>query len=218
MIAGSVLVLGGAAAAVVIMHPFSHNETASSTTASTSRASAPLPATAGATSAPAVSQPGSPASPASAAPVTQQQAAQNLADMLSQSVSERAAIIQAVRDVQDCGPSLNQDPQVFESAASSRRTLLAQLASMAGRSALPGQLLQDLTGAWQASVTADGDFAQWANDEIANGCVQNDTSDPGAAAATGPDNQATSDKQAFVSLWNPIATQYGLSTYTQDQL
>ena len=138
--------------------------------------------------------------------------------MLSQSVSDRTAITQAVRDVETCGPSLNQDPQVFQSAASSRRTLLTELANMPGAAALPAPMLQDLTGAWHASIDADKDFAQWANDEIMHGCVQNDTSDPGAVAANGPDAEATTDKQAFVSMWNPIATQYGLTTYTWDQL
>jgi hypothetical protein len=38
------------------------------------------------------------------------------------------------------------------------------------------------------------------------------------AAATDPDNQAATDGMAFVSLWNPIATQYGLATYQWDQL
>ena len=138
--------------------------------------------------------------------------------MLSQSVSDRTAIVQAVSDIETCGSSLNQDPQVFESAASSRRTLLTELASMPGASALPTPMLQDLTGAWQASIAADTDFARWANDEIAHGCVRNDTSDRGSVAANGPDAQATADKQAFVSMWNPIATQYGLSMYTVGQL
>jgi hypothetical protein len=34
----------------------------------------------------------------------------------------------------------------------------------------------------------------------------------------GPDNQATIDKKAFVSAWNPVATRYGLSTYQWNQL
>ena len=150
--------------------------------------------------------------------VTEQQAAQTLAGMLSQSVSDRAAIVQAVADVKNCGPSLSQDPQVFERAASSRQTLLAGLAAMPGTSALPGGMLRDLSGAWQASITADTDFAHWADDEITQGCVQDDSGDPNLVASTGPDNQATADKQAFVGLWNPVATQYGLTSYAWNQL
>jgi hypothetical protein len=214
MIAGSILVLGGAAAAVILTtHPFGHNETlsnAASTSSSSAHRSSPAN-TAVATSAPATS-------PATAGQVTEQQAAQSLGGMLAQSVSDRTAITQAVSDVEACGPSLNQDSQVFESAASSRRTLLSELATMPGASALPAPMLQDLTGAWQASINADQDFAQWANDETTKACVQNDTSDPGWVAAQGPDTEATTGKKAFVSLWNPIATQYGLTTYAWDQL
>jgi hypothetical protein len=233
VIAGGVLVLGGAAAAVLLtMHPFSHGETISNA-GSTSKASAhrsPSASTsaaigaaaATATSTPSVSGSSPSASPASASPAatqaTEQQAAANLAGMLSQSVSDRTAISQAFSDLTRCGPSLNQDPQVFESAASSRRTLLTELASMPGRSALPAPMLQDLTSAWQASIAADKDYAQWANNEITKGCVPNDTSDPGAVAANGPDTAATTDKQAFVNLWNQLATQYGLTTYQEGQL
>jgi hypothetical protein len=226
LIVGGVLMLGGAAAAVQLtMHPFSHNEHISNT-AHVSEPSAhrsPSASTSAATGAATVTpSPSSSISAQSASPpatpATEQQAAATLAVMLSQSVSDRTAITQAVSDVQNCGPSLNQDPQVFESSASSRGALLTELASMPGRSTLPTPLLQDLAGAWQASIAADKDFAKWANDEITQGCVPNDTADPGAVAANGPDTQATKDKQAFVSLWNPIATQYGLTTYQWDQL
>ena len=220
--------LGGAAAAVVLaVHPFSHSQLVSDA-ASASVSSAHRSPTAAAATVPSAS--GSPAaaqsaypasSPSATAPVTavtEQQAAQRLGAMLAQSVSDRTAITQAVHDVDACGPSLNQDPQVFQSAASSRRTLLTELASMAGASTLPAPMLQDLSGAWQASMAADNDFAQWANDEITNTCAQNDTSDPGLVAAKGPDNQATTDKKAFVSMWDQVATQYGLTTYTWEQL
>jgi hypothetical protein len=218
-------VLGGAAAAVILtVHPFSHSQLVSDA-ASASVSPAHRSPTAGAATAtpasgaPSSAQSASPASsPSATAPVTEQQAAQSLGEMLAQSVSDRTAITQAVHDVEDCGPSLNQDPQVFQSAASSRRTLLTELASMAGASTLPAPMIQDLSGAWQASMAADNDFAQWANDEITHTCVQNDTSDPGWVAAKGPDTQATTDKKAFVGMWYSVATQYGLTTYTWEQL
>lgn len=75
-----------------------------------------------------------------------------------------------------------------------------------------------LTGAWLASATADRDFAQWAQDELSKGCTQNDQADPNFQAATAPDAQATTDKKAFVNLWNPIAAQYGLTSYLWNQL
>ena len=124
----------------------------------------------------------------------------------------------AASSVSRCGPALSQDPQVFDNAAAARQLLLSQLAGLPGRSALSGQMLQALTGAWLASATADRDFAQWAQDELSQGCAQHDQADANFRAAAGPDGQATTDKRAFVSLWNPMAAQYGLTSYRWNQL
>jgi hypothetical protein len=123
-----------------------------------------------------------------------------------------------VYDVNHCGPSLRQDPQIIRSAASSRQHLLAGLANLSGRSALPEQMLQALNGAWQASVAVDRDLARWAQDEASRGCAPANHADPNFQAANGPDNEATAGKTAFVSMWNPIATKYRLTTYQTGQL
>ena len=76
-----------------------------------------------------------------------------------------------------------------------------------------------LTSAWQNSIKADQDFAHWARDEISGGCTSgNQSADPHAQAAAGPDALATTGKQAFVGQWNPVATRYGLPTYRWNQL
>ncbi len=219
LIACALLVLAGVAV-VFTTHPFSHNETASDAGNSSAQGS-PSGPPAGQSTAPVSDSNSStaPVTPQSSPQQTQQQqAATNLAGMLAQSVSDRTAIVEAVSDVNSCGPNLNQDPQVFESAADSRRTLLADLASLDGRSALSAAMLQDLANAWTASIAADQDFAEWANDEINDGCTPDDSSDPGYQAATTPDNDATYYKQAFAALWDPIAAQYGLIAYQWNQL
>jgi hypothetical protein len=167
--------------------------------------------------APAGPAPGETAS-SPAAPAAQEQAARSLAGLLAQSVTDRSSIVAAVNDVSRCGPNLHQDPQTFQAAVTSRQNLLTQLASLPGRSALPANMLAALTNAWQNSITADQDYAQWAQDEISGGCTSNNTSDPHAQAAAGPDAQATAGKKTFAGLWNPLATRYGLSTYQWNQL
>jgi len=147
-----------------------------------------------------------------------QHAAASLAGLLAQSATDRSSAVNAVNSVSQCGPALSKDPQILETAAAARQPLLSQLGSLPGRSALPGQMLQVLTGAWQASVTADRDFAQWAQDELSKGCTQNDQADPNFQAAVGPDGQATTDKGTLVSLWNPMAAQYGRTAYLWNQL
>ncbi len=197
-----------AAAVVLIAHPFNSGTTPAAATSST-----------GVPVSPTTSAPASPtASASSSAAPTEQQAAQNLAGLLSQSVSDRSAIVAAVNDVNTCGSNLSQDPQTFQNAATSRQSLLNQLANLPGSATLPSNMLAALTSAWQNSIQADQDFAKWAQDESAGCTSGTETTDSNALAATGPDNQATTDKKTFVGLWNPIATQYQLTTYQWNQL
>jgi hypothetical protein len=211
-----VLLAAGGAAAVFIVQPFHHSLAA----AGTHRTSPAAPRQSSSASAAATpsSATATPSSAAATPSSSAQQAAASLAGLLAQSVTDRGSTVNAVNSISECGPALSQGPQILDGAAASRQRLLAQLASLPGRSALSGQMLQALTGAWQASATADQDFAKWAQDELSQGCTQNDQADPNFQAATAPDAQATTDKKAFVNLWNPIAAQYGLTTYTWNQL
>jgi hypothetical protein len=160
---------------------------------------------------------GSASSPAtSGSAAARQQGAGDLSKLLAQSVSDRGAINDAYNDVASCGPTLAQDQGTFQQAATSRQALLSQLGSMPDAAALPASMISSLTQAWTASIKADQDFAAWAADESTS-CTPNG-SDAHLSAATVPDNQATQDKTAFVGSWNPIAQQYGLATYAQDQL
>ena len=160
----------------------------------------------------------------SAAPATssasspQQEAADSLATLLGQSISDRSTVNDAYNDVMQCGPNLNQDVQTFQDAVTSRQRLMSQLTDLPSQAALPQAMLQDLSGAWQASAQADGDYAEWAQDQVSGGCTVNSTSDPNYAAANDPNIQATTDKTAFTSLWNPLAAQYGLTEYQQNNL
>jgi hypothetical protein len=161
---------------------------------------------------------GTPGATPSASSRDARQAAARLSGLLAQSVTDRAAVIDAVADVRRCGPSLHQDARTFATAASSRKRLLSRLGSLPGRSLLPAAMLQDLTGAWQASAQADTDLARWADDKIARGCHRNSRPDAGLRASYIPDGQATAGKRAFASLWNPVARRYGLTTYQWNQL
>jgi hypothetical protein len=226
----SVAVVAAVVAFLFLVHPFNHHEsvndaanstgtTAPASAASTSSAAASAPATVPASSsASAASASASASASVSSTAVTEQQAASTVAGMLASSVADRTAIDTAYNDVDSCGPNLDSDAAVFTRAASSRSALLASLAAMPGRSALPPALLSDLASAWQASISADQGFATWANDEASQGCVADDTSDPGYQATVTPDNEATRYKTAFVTQWNPLATSYGLTTYQQNQL
>jgi hypothetical protein len=164
---------------------------------------------------PTAKQPSGAAVPSAA---RQRAAAAGLAGLLAHSVTDRGAIVNADVDVNQCGPALGRDAQTFRGGARSRQLLLRQLATLPGRSALPGAMLQALSSAWRASITVDQDLARWAQDEASHGCRRNDQADPNLQAANGPDQQATEGKTAFVSTWNPIAAKYGLTPYQTSQL
>ena len=141
-----------------------------------------------------------------------------MAALLSQSAADRTATSTAATDIASCGPNLKTDPAVFGKAVTSRQALLAKLAALPGRAALPPAVVTDLTGAWQASIAADQAYARWANDELAKTCVPNDTADPGFQATVTPNQQATTDKTAFAAAWQPVAAKYGLTQYQPGQL
>jgi hypothetical protein len=157
------------------------------------------------------------ATPSASSQDARRQAAVRLSGLLALSVPDRAAVIDAVADVRGCGPSLRQDPRAFATAASSRQRLLSRLGSLPGRSLLPAAMLKDLTGAWQASAQVDIDLARWADDMVAGGCHRNSRSDARLRASYVPQGQAAAGKQAFASLWNPVARRYGLTTYQPNQ-
>jgi hypothetical protein len=178
---------------------------------------APTAASASPTAPSDVSSP-APSAVSSPAPPSRRQTAQDLAVLLAQSGSDRAAVTRAVGAVADCSPGLSQDEAIFSNAASSRQALLGKLAALPDRSALPASMLQDLTTAWQASGQADQDFANWTQDEISHGCSTNYHSDASYRAVTVPDDQATKDKKAFAALWTAIADEYGLPLYRYNQI
>jgi hypothetical protein len=210
--AAVVVVAALAVVVIVVVHPFGHRAP-SPVAQSPPPAAAPSPSV---FSSSRVSP--TPAAAGSALASSPQQAAASLSALLTQSVTDRNAVNAAYNHVKACGPNLAGDVQTFRSAAMSRTQLLGKLASMPGRSALSPQMLNDLTSAWQASVTADDDFAAWAKDQVKHGCSANNQLDPHFVAANGPDLQATASKRAFIRLWNPLARSYGLTPYRQGQL
>ena len=157
-------------------------------------------------------------SSASAIAKTQHQAAVALSQLLSQSGGDRTDVGNAYTDVSTCGKDLAKDATVFNKAAANRRTLLAKLAKLPGRSALSQEMLTDLTNAWQASATVDADLAKWA-DSAAGHCNKKTVTKAKTYTVTLPfDNKATVNKNAFVELWNPLAKKNGLPKVQPSQI
>jgi hypothetical protein len=142
-----------------------------------------------------------------------QQAAE-LSGLLTQSASDRSAIVSAVAAIANCG-DLEGAEMTLNDSATSRQSLLNQLQGLT-LNALPNnnELTEYLITAWNNSLASDQSYSDWAGDEINDGCTVNDNSDSNYQAAQVTDAQSTSNKSSFAAVWNPIATSYGLPTVT----
>jgi hypothetical protein len=163
----------------------------------------------------ASAQPGV-SSSASTTALTQRQAATALSGLLAQSGTDHSDVNAAVTSVEGC-KGLAADAKTFGKAAANRQTLLAKLAQLPGRPALPAAMLTDLTNGWQASATVDADLAKWATAEAGH-CKKNDLKNPAYTASLPFDSKATNGKIEFVKLWNDLAHKYGLATYQPSQI
>lgn len=153
-----------------------------------------------------------PAAPATETDAGRQQASA-IEALLVQDEPNRSAASNASQAIANCG-DLAAAVAALQQSAAARRGLVDQLGSLAV-SALPGgaTLVSSLRSAWQDSAASDSSYAQWGRDESNKGCTPNDDTDPNYRAAQATDSEATSAKNEFVSLWNPLAARYGLSTW-----
>ncbi|MBS2965364.1 hypothetical protein KGA66_20100 [Actinocrinis puniceicyclus] len=139
--------------------------------------------------------------------------------ILSDTASARSAVGNAVNGVGAC----TQDPasgiSTLQSSARSR-TDDAQAAGQLPVDAIPGgeSLRSTLVSLLQDSASADSGYAQWMQDIASQGCPVDTSSDQGYQSGDQASQTATQDKQNFVAQWNPLAAQFGLPTYTADQL
>jgi hypothetical protein len=148
----------------------------------------------------------------------QRAAATRLSNMLQQSGAYHSKVNAAVGDVESC-QHLRSARTDFGASARNRTNLLDELGTMPGRASLPAPLLQDLTGAWQASIQVDGHLHDWAQDYVNGGCNPKAVlNDPNYQESLGPDGTATNDKKAFATAWAPIAAKYGLPAYQASQI
>jgi serine/threonine protein kinase len=190
------VLLVAAAIAITILVTSNNSSTPTARTTTTpSQSTSPTPST-------------SPSSSTSGSNV-QLQAATALDSLLVDSSRNRANVVAAVAAAQSC-----QDPAgaatTLTQAADDRAAELQRLQTL-DLSALTGsnQLVGALTSSLDHSQAADQSFAAWAT--ASEGCTGTAPHDSNYAAASDASTAATTSKQQFVNLWNPIAQQFGLT-------
>jgi len=140
-----------------------------------------------------------------------------LASYLRQSAAVRPTVQAAINNVQNCSESPATAEDTIQQAISTRQNILQGLQTLSV-SGLPNgtQLVSALTTAMQNSLNADTDYHAWMGDLVSSGntCGSNPNQDSNYVNGNAASSSATTSKNAFLSLWNPMAPTYGQPTYT----
>ncbi|MFF2627493.1 hypothetical protein ACFVUN_17190 [Kitasatospora griseola] len=136
--------------------------------------------------------------------------AQAMSDLLGTASASRSSVVNAVTAVGKC-QTLPDAQAALTAAASQRQDLLKKLGDLKVDQLADGaKLVEQLQKAWQASSTADSEYALWAGDMVA-GCdagkaKDNDHYRNGNTAS----GSATTAKEQAAGLWGAIASKTGL--------
>jgi hypothetical protein len=140
-----------------------------------------------------------------------------LASYLSQSAAVRPTVQNAINAVQACSESPADAETTIGHAITVRQNILQGLQTLSV-GALPNgpQLVSALKTAMQNSLNADNDYHAWMADLVSSGntCGSNPNQDSNYVNGGTASSDATISKNAFLSLWNPMAPTYGQQTYT----
>ncbi|MFE4801907.1 hypothetical protein ACFRFL_45015 [Streptomyces sp. NPDC056708] len=145
--------------------------------------------------------------------------ARSLNGLLQRNKGNRGGVGEAVRRMTACpGRSgLQKAKGVFEDAATERDELVQDLEAL-DRDLLPTSMTKSLESSWQASADADRAYARLAG-EMMSGCTPKAVlSSSQWQEASHANTQATRAKKDFVSAWNPMAEEHGLTTMSWDEL
>jgi Protein kinase domain len=152
--------------------------------------------------------PSSSTGPASASTRASRQAAA-VSSLLISSAATRKALEGAVSEVRNCSRLRSATRRiqavVTQRSTEYRRASALSMAALANGAAVKS----DLLAALRTSLDADRDYLTWARQQMASGCTPAGQSSAYNAAVSA-DQQAGAAKQAFVQVWNPVATKYGV--------
>jgi len=140
-----------------------------------------------------------------------------LGSYLTRSASVRPTVQAALDSVRSCSESPASGEATLQQAITIRQDILNGLRTLSV-SGLPhgAQLVSTLTSAMQSSIEADQDYQGWMADAASSGggCRSAPSQDAHYAAGTSASAAATTAKNAFVAIWDPMAPRYGQPTYS----
>jgi len=161
-----------------------------------------------------------PAAPGSGTAVSPEMKAQAqaLSDLLGTASASRQAVVGAVIAVGKCD-KLPESQAALTAAAAQRGELVQKLAALKTDQLPDGaKLTEQLQKAWQASATADAEYAAWAGDAIAGCDPATVKSNPHLKNGNDASGTATTAKTQASELWNAIAGRTGLPNKDKSEL
>ena len=143
-----------------------------------------------------------------------------LGSYLIRSASVRSTIQSAIDGVRGCSESPSAGEATLQQAINTRQDILNALPTLSV-SGLPNgtRLVSTLTTTMQDSIAADTDYQSWMRDFANSGspCGSDPSQDSHYAAGVTVSNAATTAKNAFVAIWDPMAPRYGQRVYTSTE-
>ena len=140
-----------------------------------------------------------------------------LGSYLTRSAAVRPTVQNAISSVQACSESPASAEATIQQAIGTRQDILQGLQTLSV-SGLPNgaQLVSTLTTAMNNSLAADRDYQAWMADLVSSGstCGSGASQDSSYQAGGTASAAATTSKNAFLALWNPMAPRYGQPTYS----
>ncbi|MGW2399002.1 hypothetical protein ACWCYY_20840 [Kitasatospora sp. NPDC001664] len=153
---------------------------------------------------------------AAVSPETKAQA-EALSALLGDANASRTAVVNAVASVRKC-EKLPESQAALDQAAQQRTKLVNGLAALKVDQLPSGAALaEQLKKAWEASATADSEYALWAADSIA-ACDPAKKDNQHLKNGDAASGTATTAKNQASTLWNAIAAQTGLPTKSAIEL
>jgi hypothetical protein len=143
-----------------------------------------------------------------------------LQSLLQQAIRDHQTVISAVQDIQACGSGdgFDADVSALTQAGTGRSEIADQVGGASVDTLSGGQeAAQALMTALTESAAADNAFGAWGRD-VSNGQCDGQAPTDGKNYKNGESasTRAGKAKEKFVSLWNPIASEYDLQTITSD--
>src|SRR5262249_50644332 len=141
---------------------------------------------------------------------------QQLAAVVRQSSAARRITVNATGGVGNCTVGTGAGIAMMNQSIRTRQAALSEVSSLSG-DAVPGgpALISDLVQAMNFSISADHHFiAGMRHAGSAGSCPAPQNGDPAWDAGMRLSGLAMTRKSRFVTGWNPLATQFGLRTYT----